>query len=230
MSNLKSWEFGRIDLEDGNKIYGLVKGFSRGDYGKGGNVHIVSYDFGFATSLIVEDVTPDPFNWPSANNPKNPGVQIPNKEFLEHLKQRRDSMNEKLKSKDLIAACWATRQHCVDGIIKNLEKNIEHINHWELTKGTSAKTGVYVICPTHYSPEVYPDRCDKDPSNVPLQGLIVKPRASPSGIAKALKLLGINFKKGPEVWTKGIDLFAYEIPENATEFVKNPARLEYTFQ
>lgn len=227
-------QFTRVKFKDKNsQTYGLVTGW-------GGDPWVVtmgieSYDFGFPCRLHISDIYEKKI-WGEEIG-KNKALLITPDEFIKHLLKRAKIINKKFQnSNGLAKACWASREHYIKGVIKKIGKRKEKEDWYSHTfiAADSPKTGVYIIGKASGSE---PDRCYIDPDDTSLEGLTIEPRLSAAQVAAVVQHFfptkfgsviggnrGANFNHG-NVFNR--IYFAYEIPEKAIQYVKDPYKFTF---
>lgn len=224
MINAKTGDFVSAGPIDGDlSLYGVITGF---DAHNGFGIDI--YDYGFPINYHVQNAERCTYSF-IPEKQKNKYVVLSKEAYLEHLAKAEKLMDKRLKSKNLIAACWASRQHYLKGIIENIKNNAPE---YKINDAPAPKTGVYVICKSRGNDPV---RCSLSPEENDLEGLIVTPRYNPKDIAVIIAQLNpTNFGKVIPDQTSynqcgsimNARYFVYEIPEDAVDFVKNPFVLD----
>lgn len=194
------------------------------------------YDFGFP-------VTFKNFNLELYEKETNENISELNKaQFIEHLEKKSEELYSLTESKDLAAACFASRHHYLNGIIENIKKVNDDKVYFHNIVPKYPETGVYVLSARDqkYDENNSGHRNDGDPSKINLEGISFNPRVTPRiasqivsrwygnkfGSVEGVEInLGINFNS----------FFCHEVPEFALDFVKNPAvftcpveRVEYS--
>jgi hypothetical protein len=191
------------------------------------NTTICSYDKGFPQVLIIE---------------KNSAVkELSLEKYLGHLINSMINTADLRKTKDMVAACWASRQHYLYGVIKSIKQIIalrrdnydsmvckispELITDIHKINPEFPKTGVYVVS-TRDNAEGY--MCGLDPAKTDLEGLIINPATHPMDnpeeasevITRLYKKNYGSVKRFESADDKGY--FCYEVPTYAVAWVKNP--------
>jgi hypothetical protein len=150
-------------------------------------------------------------------------------QFIEHLEKKSDNLYSLTESKDLVAACFASRYHFLNGIIENIKKD----NHKEIylynIMPEYPETGVYVLSARDktYAEEESGWRNNQDPSKINLEGIVFNPRVTPRMASQIVsRWYGDKFGsvEGAEI-NLGINFnsfFCHEVPDFAVDFVKNP--------
>lgn len=198
-------------------FYGVISGF---DDNTGFGLDI--YDYGFPVHLHVPKASESGyFHW---DRPINKHVVLSKAKYLEHLGGVSKSMDKKLGGEDLVAACWASRQHYLQGVMENIKDGLPQ---YCISAVHPPKTGVYVLCSATNNE---PNRCSLSPDKVDLEGLVVTPRYSPRDVAVMIAHMHPN--KFGKISPRNTNFthcgaimdavyFVYEVPENAVDFVKN---------
>lgn len=192
--------------------------------------HLEILDFGFPISYEYVDPSVSYVSHGENRRSKIEKItQLNKSQFIEHLKKKSDDLYSLTESKDLVAACFASRYHFLNGIIENIKNdNNEGIYLHNIIPGYP-KTGVYVLSARD---QKYPEeksgwRNNQDPSKINLEGIAFNPRVPPRiasqivsrwygnkfGSVEGVKInFSINFNS----------FFCHEVPDFAIDFVKNP--------
>jgi len=221
----KGGDFIRINLENGKTLHGVL-----GYYKLPPNpsVSVVVFDAGL----------PYQFSKIEAEFPMMPGhvPECPNKaevisqdDYIKHLEESKEKFSQKLASKDLVAACWASRMYSLDDVISNA-KGPGGVPFTFLPATPS--TGIYVVHALA-QPTSKPFACKEAPEDQPLQGIKVNPILSPADLSFVLSYTNPHgfgaVDAGTYQSTPGVSrFFAYAIPEEAVGYVKNPLEFDFT--
>ena len=214
---MKTGNFLKLEpIKEGRALYGIVTGFGGLiDHG----VFLDIYDMGFPIGRYVDKSLKNNWGFPLEQE-YNP-IILTAGQFLEHLEEARDALKPRIESRDLVAACWASREHYLSGVIDRIRANGKDIQqHYEI-KPAFAGTGVYVLSARTHMEE---DRCNIDPSRANLEGIVIDPRVSPLNASRLVTAwFGSTFKSVEGVQdASGFAYFCHEIPEKAKDFVSNP--------
>ena len=208
----------------GALLYGVIREHVKPVNDKHAGVFVEIYDNGVPHRLFLDNCIGD---W--APNTAEP---ITHRDYLEHLGERRENIIGRLydrKMSDLAVACWSSRLSYLDGVMEN----IKFRKPAEMLFDKEPETGVYVV--HGISHRLHADMID--PSCVALEGVRCEPRLSPQELAA---YMGRNypyrfgsietFNAFAAETRKPITLgyHAYEIPKEATSFVKDPKVFELT--
>lgn len=219
---METGSFVRATLER-QFFYGIAKGFTNPVSDHGGVV-IDNYDFGIPGEIYIPDCMPSSFLMGFRDAPKNAAEEISESEYLEHLEACHADMHAKQASRDLAAACWASRQHRLGETMRLIR---ERKPHYEIERCAEyPKTGIYVVHAQCATPRF--DRSIVDPSKARLEGLMTSPRLPPTDVSVILAHAypkGFNSIRAENQFANGIVLnvgyFTYEIPASAMAFVRD---------
>jgi|APSaa5957512622_1039677.scaffolds.fasta_scaffold26532_3 hypothetical protein len=228
-------EFARSDpINARDPIFGIVTGFPGGISDNG--IFVDVYDHGFPIGFFVRNcfeadlgmywgVTKEGYVCGPVKGPEYEFEIISHPKFTEHLGRAKGKLSALTKSEDLAAACWATREDYLSGIIDNILKNGKDEQHHYNIKPEFAQTGVYVLSRRDRLDE---DRCNINPSKTELDGIAIDPRVSPGSASRIVTAwYGSNFRSVEGISdASGQAYFCYEIPERAVDFVKDPVKFK----
>ncbi|MFW5871547.1 MAG: hypothetical protein ACOCUT_00425 [bacterium] len=151
-------------------------------------------------------------------------------QFIEHLEKQSEKLYSLTETKDLVAACFASRYHFLNGIIENIKKDDHEGIFLHNIMPEYPETGVYVLSARDqtYGESESGWRNSQDPSKINLEGIIFNPRVTPRMASQIVsRWYGNKFGsvEGVEI-NSGINFnsfFCHEVPDFAVDFVKNPA-------
>lgn len=195
-------------------VHGIVTGFARDN-----GIFIDIFDYGFPFGQFFKNCFEGRFYWtPEGKDFNVEKLSLP--QFLGHLEQARDRIIPKKESKDLVAACWASREHYLNGVIAQLvQGGTDLVDSWNL-KPRFPETGLYVVhsgCFEDY-------HCDINPESTNLEAVLIEPRVTPNNAARILTAWYGRFRSvtATHPGATGIGYFCHEVPESARSFVKDP--------
>jgi len=220
MSNQREETDPKKDLREGDFLCTKVRGeeapkfgIFRKQYegrriGDGGGIVVDNYNRGFPEEVRV----------PIPGNSYSP---MKREDYLTHLGLCLNAMEEKIQGKpgDLRAACWASRHHFLEGVIKNIEKGKSDL------APESPGTGEYVICRATSND---PQRNSLDPSFTELEYVGFELTTEPKNVAESIQeRFGNRFRSIISNFGVPSDdgtplkkyFFAYEIPEKGLVFI-----------